>query len=99
MLPNRLDFWNDPDRWEGVTDPHKQLFWMMRRKDVIDVRRKAEPAIIPKPLCQCANNYMQMAVGQSAYMQAQACLQATMSPNMAVRMSHAGLLSQLFSHT
>lgn len=28
MLPNRLDFWNDPDRWDGITDPHRQMFWM-----------------------------------------------------------------------
>lgn len=37
----RTDFWNDPDRWEGI-DPHKECFWMKRHVDVIDVRSYTE---------------------------------------------------------
>lgn len=25
------DFWNDPDRWQGVNDPHKEPFWTVER--------------------------------------------------------------------
>ena len=42
------DFWNDPRRWEGVDDPHTTMFWSIRRKDVIDVRRP-EPKVEPSP--------------------------------------------------
>lgn len=34
----RKDFWNDPDRWEGIEDPHKTMIWEVRHRDVIDVR-------------------------------------------------------------
>lgn len=29
--PKRSDFWNDPRRWDGITDPHKQMCWATRR--------------------------------------------------------------------
>jgi len=48
MLPNRLDFWNDPERWDGIADPHKEMFWMKRRVDRIDVRRPV-PVPISNP--------------------------------------------------
>lgn len=34
----RKDFWNDPDRWEGIDDPWATKIWEVRRRDVIDVR-------------------------------------------------------------
>ena len=43
----RKDFWNDPDRWEGIDDPRKTMIWEVRRRDVIDVRPKLAPA--PNP--------------------------------------------------
>lgn len=54
----RKDFWNDPDRWEGIDDPRKTMIWEVRRKDVIDVRPKPVPA--PNPY-QNANRDWQMA--------------------------------------
>ncbi len=24
---DRLDFWNDPLRWRGITDPQRQMMW------------------------------------------------------------------------
>jgi hypothetical protein len=29
--PKRNDFWNDPQRWDGITEPHKQMCWASRR--------------------------------------------------------------------
>lgn len=43
----RTDFWNDPDRWEGIDDPHKTMCWEVRRRDVIDVRPSPKP--LPNP--------------------------------------------------
>lgn len=43
----RKDFWNDPDRWEGIDDPRETMIWEVRRKDVIDVRPKPAPAPHP----------------------------------------------------
>ena len=43
-----LDFWNDPRRWDGIDDPHKTMFWEVRRPDIIDVRPKvAKPVHAP----------------------------------------------------
>lgn len=36
----RKDFWNDPDRWEGIADPRETMIWEVRRPDRIDVRGK-----------------------------------------------------------
>jgi hypothetical protein len=33
----RKDFWNDPDRWEGINDPRETMIWDVRRPDVIHV--------------------------------------------------------------
>ncbi len=57
--PDRKDFWNDPDRLDGVTDPHTQIFWMhlQRRRDVIDVNVKPDKATPPL-------NYSLLALGQ-----------------------------------
>ncbi len=36
-----LDFWNDPERWDRITDPCREYIWDAPRKpDVIDVRCK-----------------------------------------------------------
>lgn len=40
----RKDFWNDPDRWAGIDDPHKVMLWEMRRPDRIDVDRNQHVA-------------------------------------------------------
>lgn len=53
----RLDFWNDPRRWDGV-DPHKQCFWSVHRPDVIDVRRS-------KPVVTAAQNQQAQLMMQS----------------------------------
>lgn len=37
----RKDFWNDPDRWEGIDDPRKTMFWEVRRPDRIDIPKSA----------------------------------------------------------
>jgi len=47
MLPNRLDFWNDERRWDGITDTHKEMFWMVRRPDVIKIAPTPEPPASP----------------------------------------------------
>lgn len=39
----RKDFWNDPDRWEGIEDTHRTMIWEVRRRDVIDVRPVTTP--------------------------------------------------------
>lgn len=53
--PNtRTDFWNDPQRWDGV-DPHKECFWMRRRVDVIDVRPKAKADLYRERLLRQVN--------------------------------------------
>jgi hypothetical protein len=36
----RKDFWNDPERWDGIDDPHKTMIWEVRRPDRIDVLGK-----------------------------------------------------------
>lgn len=33
----RKDFWNDPDRWEGIEDPRETMIWEVRRPDRIDI--------------------------------------------------------------
>lgn len=43
------DFWNDPRRWDGITDPRKQMFWMVRRPDVIDVYNQNEARWVSVP--------------------------------------------------
>lgn len=34
---SRKDFWNDPERWDGIDDTHKTMIWEVRRPDRIDV--------------------------------------------------------------
>lgn len=43
--PNRSDFWNNPNRWDGIDDPHTEVFWTNRRVDRIDCSapKRAEP--------------------------------------------------------
>lgn len=55
----RKDFWNDPDRWEGIDDPWATKIWEVRRRDVIDVR--AAPVAEQKLAAECAlmNSQMQ----------------------------------------
>lgn len=36
---SRKDFWNDPNRWDGIDDPRKTMIWEVRRRDVIDFRQ------------------------------------------------------------
>ena len=51
-----LDFWNDPRRWDGIDDPHKTMFWEVRRPDIIDVRPKvAKPVQAPEKGLQHAD--------------------------------------------
>lgn len=69
MLPNRLDFWNDPERWDGIADPHKELFWMKRHVDRIDVRRPT-----PNPVENPYLNYQMSLAQLVAYQQASAGL-------------------------
>lgn len=51
----RKDFWNDPDRWEGIDDPHKTMCWEVRRRDVIDVRPSPKP--LPNPYQNIGMDY------------------------------------------
>lgn len=37
----RKDFWNDPERWDGIDDTHATMIWEVRRPDRIDVRGKS----------------------------------------------------------
>lgn len=43
----RKDFWNDPERWDGIEDPWATKIWEVRRRDVIDVRPKPKPDYDP----------------------------------------------------
>lgn len=49
----RLDFWNDPDRWDDIDDTHKTMIWEVRRRDRIDVG-STKPA---DQFANCANPY------------------------------------------
>lgn len=61
----RKDFWNDPERWEGIEDPHKQMIWEVRRPDVIDVR--PAPAPPPNPYANAQPQQLsQLALMQSS---------------------------------
>lgn len=51
----RKDFWNDPDRWEGIEDPRTTMIWEVRRRDVIDVR--PETVEIHNPYLSGANQH------------------------------------------
>lgn len=53
------DFWNDPRRWDGIADPHKEMFWAVLRPDFMDVRLKRSYAH-PSP-------YDQQAVADQLY--------------------------------
>lgn len=33
----RKDFWNDPERWDGIEDPRQTMIWDVRRPDRIDI--------------------------------------------------------------
>jgi len=56
------DFWNDPRRWDSIDDPHKTCFWMMRRPDVIDVRR-SEITSVPRRMGTPYSDIMGNATG------------------------------------
>ena len=56
----RKDFWNDPERWDGIDDPRKTMIWEVRRRDIIDVRPAPTPP--PNPY---ANAAPQWGYGQS----------------------------------
>ncbi len=51
----RKDFWNDPERWEGIEDPRKTMIWEVRRRDVIDVR--PDVMAVYNPYLNAANQH------------------------------------------
>lgn len=54
------DFWNDPQRWEGIDDPHKDYFWCgPRKRDVIDVRKKKGPVFQARDTSLAEARYQQ----------------------------------------
>lgn len=64
----RKDFWNDPERWDGIGDPWENKIWEVRRRDVIDVR----PEIMEKydPYLNAANQHPHaalMLLGQTTH--------------------------------
>ena len=50
-------FWLDPNLWDGISDPHREMCWMKRARDVIDVRAPAPAQHSPGAIIRIDDQY------------------------------------------